>query len=101
MSTEPRAAPRQSRRFAPSAWKAYPDHHAPWVSISIHLKGAASGSGWAKGGGFTLKLAQHDAREKLENWRRDYNEVRPHSAIGYNVPIYIHNPGGATSLSPE
>jgi len=42
-----------------------------------------------------------DAREKLENWRRDYNEVRPHSAIGYNVPIDIHNPGGATSLSLE
>lgn len=27
-----------------------------------------------------------DACEKLEAWRRDYNEVRPHSAIGYNVP---------------
>ncbi|WP_407660163.1 integrase core domain-containing protein [Limimaricola variabilis] len=37
----------------------------------------------------------------MENWRRDYNEVRPHSAIGYNVPIDIHNPGGATSLSLE
>lgn len=46
-------------------------------------------------------LTLADARKKLENWRRDYNEVRPHSAIGYNVPIYIHNPGGATSLSPE
>lgn len=28
-----------------------------------------------------------DAREKLEDWRRHYNEDRPHSAIGYNVPI--------------
>lgn len=26
-----------------------------------------------------------DAREKLEAWRRDYNEIRPHSAIGYNI----------------
>ena len=41
-----------------------------------------------------------DAREKLEDWRRDYNEVRPHSAIGYNVPIDLHSPGGATSPSP-
>lgn len=41
-----------------------------------------------------------DAREKLEDWRRDYNEVRPHSAIGYNVPIAAHNPGGETSPSP-
>ena len=41
-----------------------------------------------------------DAREKMEAWRRDYNEVRPHSAIGYNAPIDIHKPGGATSPSP-
>ena len=38
-----------------------------------------------------------DAREKLEDWRRHYNEDRPHSAIGYNVPIALHNPGGAAS----
>lgn len=41
-----------------------------------------------------------DAREKLEAWRRDYNEVRPHSAISYNVPIDLHIPGGATSPPP-
>ena len=45
-------------------------------------------------------LTLADAREKLETWRREYNEVRPHSAIGYNVPIDIHNPGGATSPLP-
>jgi putative transposase len=26
-----------------------------------------------------------DARKKSEDWRRHYNEDRPHSAIGYNV----------------
>lgn len=41
-----------------------------------------------------------DAREKLESWRRDYNEVRPHSAIGYNVPADLHNHCGATSPPP-
>ncbi len=41
-----------------------------------------------------------DAREKLEDWRRHYNEDRPHSAIGYNVPIALHNPGGAASPPP-
>ncbi len=41
-----------------------------------------------------------DAREKLEAWRRDDNEVRPHSAIGYNVPIDLHIPGGAASPLP-
>ncbi|MFT6773495.1 MAG: putative transposase [Paracoccaceae bacterium] len=39
------------------------------------------------------------AREKLDDWRRDYNEVGPHSAIGYNVPIDVHNPGEAASPS--
>jgi putative transposase len=41
-----------------------------------------------------------DAREKLEDWRSDYNEVRPHSAIGCKVPIARHNFGGDTSSSP-
>ncbi len=45
-------------------------------------------------------LTLADAREKLEDWRRDYNEVRPHSAIGYNVPVDIHNSGGETSPLP-
>jgi transposase InsO family protein len=45
-------------------------------------------------------LTLADAREKVETWRRDYNEVRPHSAIGYKVPSALHNPGGATSPSP-
>lgn len=40
-----------------------------------------------------------DAREKLEDWRRHYNEDRPHSAIGYNVPIAMHYPDGVTSRS--
>jgi putative transposase len=40
-----------------------------------------------------------DAREKLDAWRRDYNEVRPHSAIGYNVPIALHYPDGVASPS--
>ena len=38
-----------------------------------------------------------DAREKLEAWRRHYNEDRPHSAIGCNVPISVHYPDGITS----
>ena len=42
-----------------------------------------------------------DAQEKLEDWRRHYNEDRPHSAIGYNVPIAMHYPDGVTSPSSE
>lgn len=32
-----------------------------------------------------------DAREKVEAWRRDYNELRPHSAIGNKPPISLVN----------
>lgn len=38
-----------------------------------------------------------DAHEKLETWRRHYNEDRPHSAIGYNVPKALHYPDDVTS----
>lgn len=34
-------------------------------------------------------LSLSDAREKLEDWRRDYNEVRPHGAIGNKPPITL------------
>src|SRR5258707_5921646 len=34
-----------------------------------------------------------DAREKIEGWRAEYNEVRPHSAIGDRTPVsLIHLP---------
>jgi hypothetical protein len=32
-----------------------------------------------------------DARTKLEAWRRDYNEHRPHSSIGKLTPIEFAN----------
>lgn len=40
-------------------------------------------------------LSLADAREKMEAWRRFYNEDRPHSAIGYKVPISLTDVGGA------
>ena len=27
-----------------------------------------------------------DAREKIAQWKRDYNQARPHSALGYRTP---------------
>ena len=34
-----------------------------------------------------------DAREKVEEWRTEYNEVRPHSAIGDRTTMsVIHRP---------
>ena len=40
------------------------------------------------------------ARAELDAWRQDYNEVRPHGAIGNKVPISLQIPGGAPSPSP-
>jgi putative transposase len=34
-------------------------------------------------------LTLADARQKLENWRREYNELRPHGAIGNKAPITL------------
>ena len=42
-------------------------------------------------------LSMADARKKLEDWRRDYNEVRPHGAIGNKPPITLTNHVGAAS----
>ncbi len=41
-------------------------------------------------------LSLPDAREKMETWRRLYNEERPHSAIGCNVPASLTTHGGAS-----
>lgn len=46
------------------------------------------------GGKFrTVCLNQHwftspaDAQHRFDDWRRDYNEVRPHSSLGHRTPI--------------
>ena len=42
-------------------------------------------------------LTLADAGEKLEAWRRYYNEDRPHGAIGNKPPISLMNPDGVAS----
>jgi putative transposase len=43
-------------------------------------------------------LSLDDARSNMEAWRKDYNEVRPHSAIGNKPPITLMN--GSEAASP-
>ncbi|MVA51275.1 transposase, partial [Agrobacterium vitis] len=43
-------------------------------------------------------MSLDDARAKMEDWRRDYNEFRPHSAIGNKVPISLMN--GSSAPTP-
>jgi len=42
-------------------------------------------------------LSLDQARQKCEAWRRDYNEVRPHSALGNEVPVALHRTAGKPS----
>jgi transposase InsO family protein len=44
---------------------------------------------------FAAGMSLDDARRKCEAWRRDYNEGRPHSAIGNKVPIELVNRSAA------
>jgi putative transposase len=46
-------------------------------------------------------LTLADASEKVEAWRNDYNEVRPHGAIGNVPPAALMTAGGAISPLPE
>ena len=44
-------------------------------------------------------LSLADAREKVETWRRHYNEERPHSALGNLAPKEFAALSGQTSLA--
>jgi putative transposase len=46
-------------------------------------------------------LSLDEARRKCEAWRRDYNEVRPHSAIGKRVPAVLHRSAGIPASPPN
>src|ERR1700757_4737152 len=43
-------------------------------------------------------MSLDDAQRKCEAWRRDYNEARPHSAIGNKVPIELVDRSAACGL---
>jgi putative transposase len=45
-------------------------------------------------------LTLADAREKMEDWLRYYNEVRPHGPIGNKPPISLQNSGGQPARRP-
>lgn len=45
-------------------------------------------------------LTLDDARLKMEEWRKYYNEERPHGAIGNKCPAILQNHGGASSPQP-
>jgi putative transposase len=42
-------------------------------------------------------MSLDDARSKMEEWREDYNYVRPHSTIGNKPPISLMNDSAAAA----
>jgi transposase InsO family protein len=46
------------------------------------------------------QIGRFDPQEKVENWRRYYNEERPHGEIGNKPPILLQSHAGATSPPP-
>jgi putative transposase len=45
-------------------------------------------------------LTLPEAREKIQRWRRDYNQARPHSALGYQTPEEFAARAAARGASP-
>ena len=46
-------------------------------------------------------LTLDDARETIENWRIDYNQVRPHSSLGYLTPEEFRNAKGYANVESK
>jgi hypothetical protein len=53
---------------------------------------------FGSGGSHTLQrdILKADAQQKLDDWRQDYNEVRPHSALGQQTPREFAASGALT-----
>lgn len=80
--------------------------YARGVTLDFSQPGKPTDSGFIESfnGKFQAEcLNQHrfmsldDVVRKCEAWRRDYNEVRPHSAIGNKTPILLVNRSAAHS----
>lgn len=50
-------------------------------------------------------LSLREAREIIEDWRVDYNQVRPHSSLGYQTPLEYarqrQDENGSGAMAPE
>jgi len=55
-----------------------PTQNAPIESFNGKFRDECLNENWF--------LTLQEAREKIEAWRRDYNQRRPHSALGYQTP---------------
>ena len=68
-------------------------NHPPIMPLSKHSMAASRAE--CLNAHWFLSLA--DAQKKLEDWRKYYNEDRPHRAIGQKTPMTLLNHVGAAS----
>ncbi len=43
-------------------------------------------------------MSLEDAKDKIERWRKDYNEFRPHSALTYLTPTEFARKSGSEAV---
>ena len=55
-----------------------PTDHAYIEAFNARLRAECLNASWF--------LSMHDARDRIESWRQDYNTARPHSALGNLTP---------------
>jgi putative transposase len=85
--------------------------YANGVTLDFSRPGKPTDNAYAESFNATVRLeclGRHwfldldDAREKIEEWRIEYNEVRPHSAINDRTPSsLIHQPRQAAGAPPR
>src|ERR1700731_4215012 len=63
-----------------------PNHRAKPRSATGALHRAVTFNGWLRDELLTLFRSLPHACAVLEAWRRDYNEARPHSKLGWMTP---------------
>ncbi len=68
-----------------------PGHNGSDERFNGRLRGVCPNQEWF--------LSLQEARVLIENWRRRYNEVRPHSSLQYMTPVELHRQH-ATSTNP-
>jgi transposase InsO family protein len=108
---------RRARAGSPAAWLANDDPGRPgepvtskeldlWayangITLDFSRPGKPTDNAYVESFNATVRLeclGRHwfldldDAREKVEEWRTEYNEVRPHSAIGDRTPLSLIHP---------
>ena len=69
-----------------------PTHNAPIESFHGKFRDQC----WNENGFLTMP----EAREKMEEWRRDYHQSQPHSALRYPTPEELAARAAARGASP-